>query len=208
MITLRQMAYQFLDDVSGGGLTSDTRFDEREIVLKIRQLMNEVMPMKFYEKWNEGDRSAIAIYLSSYPLILENDADNDRCFVIMPEFCQGQPYNRGIHRMFLKKDQYKDIVLDPNPGVTSNLPAGKLYGKKYAYQEGYKLVIRNMTLEPDITDEEKTIIIQLLIAAPDTIGLSDPLPILPEHQNEILKRLRALYLPTPQDLTPNGSKDI
>lgn len=207
MVTLRQLAYQFWDDISGQGVTSDSRFDEREIVLKIRQLMNEVLPMKLYEKWNDGDRSAPSIYIVSYPLVLQADADNDRCVFNMPEFYQGLPYNRGIHRIFLKKDQYNDFIINHNPGVSANLPAGNLFGKKYVYIEGLQGIVRAMTLEPDDTDEEKTIICQLLLAAPDKIAITAPLPIMPDQINEILKRLRAQYIPTPQDLTPDGNKD-
>lgn len=208
MITLRAMAYQFWDDIGGQAISADTRFDEREIALKIRQIMNEVMPMKFYEQWNEGDRGAIDIYISSYELVLQKDTAFDRAIITIPDFFQGAPYGRGIHRVFLKKDPYNDFVRSHNAAIGKNLPAGNVKGVNYYYMEGYTMVARNILLEPDDTDEDRKVIVQLLIAAPDKIGINDPLPILPEHQNEILKRLRAQYVPTVPDLTTNGNPTI
>lgn len=202
------MAWQFLDDISGQGVTKDTRFDEREIVLKIRQLMNEVLALKLFDKYNEGDRGALSIYIASYPLILQRDTANDRAYVTLPEFYTGLPYNRGIHRIFLKKKQYKDIIISHNPGIGQNVGAGNVHGEFYAYIEGFTMVFRNIAIEPDTLDDDKTIVVQLLIAAPDKIAMDDALPIIPEQQNEILKRLMIQYRPTPQDPTNNGNKDI
>ena len=54
MITLRKLAYLFIDEVSGGGKTTDSKLDERDVILKIRQILNEVMALKYFEKYQKG----------------------------------------------------------------------------------------------------------------------------------------------------------
>lgn len=205
MITLLQLAYQFIDDMSGGAQTSDSKLDERDVILKIRQIMNEIMVLKYFEKYQEGDRSAISLYISTYELTLEKDANRNITFVTIPEFYAQLPYNRGIHRAWLKQDsdegEFNDIVISHQPAVSSKLRAGNVPGIKYGYLEGFKLVLRNVQF--DKTPQKA--FIQLIIAAPDSIGINDPLPVVPEQQSEIYKRLMAIYRPVPQDLTNNAN---
>jgi len=205
MITLRKLAYQFIDDVSGGGKTTDSKLDEREVILKIRQILNEVMALKYFEKYQEGDRSAISMYISTYSLTVHHDTDLNRAYIALPEFNASLPYNRGLHRMWLKSDNdQRDIVISHNPGISSRIKAGQVAGVNYAHQEGLKVILRNIAIEPD--KEPETVITQLIIAGPDSIGKNDPLPIIPEQQSEVLKILMAFYKPTPQDLVINGNQ--
>lgn len=206
MITLRKLAFQIMDDLSGGGRTTDSKLDEREVILKIRQALNEVMSLKYFEKYNEGDRSAISMYISTYKLTLLNDNDLNRAYITLPEFNASLPYNRGLHRMWIKSDpEQKDIVLSHQPGIGGRLRAGNVSGVIYAYQEGFSVILRNVSVEPG--EEPETVVTQLIIAGPDSIGINDPLPIVPEQQSEVLKRIMAFYRPIPQDLAINGNKD-
>lgn len=206
MITLRKLAYQYLDTVSGGGMTNDSRIDERDVIIKIRQLMQEVLALNYFGKYQEGDRSAVSTYIASYQLTPEIDKELKQTKVAIPEFYMSLPYNRGIHRAFFIDKPYKDFILQHSPGVSSNLPAGKVHGEVYAFVEGFKMVIRNVNQEPG--SQLPKVVIQLIIPAPDSIGPEDMLPIIPEQQAEILRRLRAEWQPIPQDLVNNGNKDM
>ena len=198
MITLSKMAHQFIDDVSGGGRTADSKLDVREVVLKIRQLMNEVMALKFYDKYAEGDKTPISTYISTYTIAITTDSLGRKC-IVLPEFHADLPYNRGLHRLWLAADStMKDIVISHNPGIGGNIKAGKVFGINYAHQEGLNVILRSTSVSGNV-------IYQPIIAAPDTIGLNDALPIVPEQQAEILRRLMAIYRPIQQDLTPNGN---
>jgi hypothetical protein len=206
MTTLKSFAYQFIDDFSGGGKTTDSKLDPRDVILKTRQLLNEVMNLKFFEKYNEGDRSAISMYISTYTLTLEHDSERNIAFVTIPEVHHSLPYNRGVHRAWLKKDsdegEFNDIVLSQHPGIGAKLRAGQVAGIRYAYMEGLKLVLRQTYVD---ADDPQEVFVQLIIAAPDSIGESDPLPCTPEQLSEVMRRLRAFYVPVPQDLVINGN---
>lgn len=205
MITLRKLAYLFIDEVSGGGKTTDSKLDERDVILKIRQILNEVMALKYFEKYQEGDRSAISMYISTYSLPVLHDTDLNRAYITLPEFNASLPYNRGLHRMWLKSDNdQKDIVISHHPGIGGRIRAGQVADIIYAHQEGLSVIFRNMAVEPD--EEPETIITQLIIAGPDSIDKNDPLPIIPEQQAEVLRRLTASYRPTPQDLVINANQ--
>jgi hypothetical protein len=208
MTTLRILANQFIDDISGQSKTADSRWDEREVVLKIRQLLNEVMILAYFGKYQEGDRSAITQYISTYKLPLQNDSDLNRAFVTLPEGYAALPYNRGIHRVFFKRDDenYKDVVISHNPSIGQNTKAGRVPDVVYGYLEGFNVFFRNLSVEPD--DDPLTVVAQLIIAAPDTIGLNDPLPVVPEQVSEVMKRLMASYRPTPIDLAANGNPQL
>jgi hypothetical protein len=68
------------------------------------------------------------------------------------------------------------------------------------------MVFRNVFLDPD--EDPQDAFVQLIIAAPDVITLTDPLPIIPSQQSEVLKRLMAFYRPVPQDLKINANASV
>lgn len=204
--TLSSLAWLFIDDVSGQGRTTDSRLDPRDIILKIRQLMNEVMDLKYFEKYNDGDRGAITLYISTYKLTMQHDADLNRAYVIIPDFYKTQSYNRGIHRAWRKEFPDNDIVISHHPQIGGNTRAGNVANIVYGFMEGFNLVFRNISVEPD--DEPEIVVVQTIVAAPDAIGANDPLPIIPEQQAEILRRLMAMYRPTPQDLAINANQSV
>lgn len=206
MVTLRTLAYQYLDTISGGGMTNDSRVDERDVIINIRQLMSEVLSLNYFQKYQEGDRSAVALYISTYKIQPDFDKELKQCVVSIPELYMSLPYNRGIHRAYFIDKPYKDFVIQHNPGVSSNLPAGKVSGVNYCHFKGFTMVIRNVNQEPGTTLPK--VVLELIIPAPESIGVNDPLPIIPEQQAEILRRLRAEFQPIPQDLLNNGNKDI
>ena len=205
MITLKKLACQFIDDISGNR-TSDSRIDERDVILKIRQLMNEVMNLKYFEKYQEGDKSPISLYIYTYQLTMQHDTTLNRAYVTLPDFYATLPHNRGIHEIWRQEFPDQSIILTHQPRVSRNLRAGNVADIIYAYLEGFNVYFRNISVEPD--DEPETIIVQSVIAAPDSIGINDPLPIVAEHQSEILKRLMVIYRPAPIDLTPNANPNL
>lgn len=200
--TLRSLAWLFIDDISGNR-TSDSRLDEREVIIKIRQLMNEVMALKYFEKYQEGDKSPISLYIYTYQLTMQHDTILNRAYVTLPEFYATLPNNRGIHEMWRPEFPDQSIILSHQPRTSRNLRAGNVADIIYAYMEGFNVIFRNISVEPD--DEPEQIVIQIIIAGPDSIGINDPLPIVAEQQAEILKRLMAIYRPAPIDLTPNAN---
>lgn len=208
MTTLRSLAFQFIDDITGSQ-TTDSRLDERDVILKIRQILNEVMILSAIPRLKAGDGSAITQYISTYQLTINNDPLLNRAFVTLPEFYASLIYNKGIHRIFFQKDKiqdsYKDVVLSHHPSIGNNQRAGNLANVYYAYVEGFNIYFRNLVVEPK---ENPVVVVQIIVAAPDSIGINDTLPIIPEQQSEVLKRLKMYYTPVPLDLVVNNNPNV
>jgi hypothetical protein len=205
-VTLRSLAYLFIDSVSGGNRTSDSRLDPQDVILRIRQLMNEVMALKYYEKYQDGDKSPISLYVSTYTLTMQHDTNLNRAYVTLPQFYATLSNNRGIHEIWRKEFPDQSIIITQQPRVSRNLRAGNVADIVYAYVEGLNVIFRNIAVEPD--DEPEDIVLQIIVAAPDSIGINDTLPIVAEQQAEIMRRLLAMYKPEPVDLAVNNNPNV
>lgn len=200
MITLRKLAHLFISDVSGGDQSKDSQIDEREVMLKIRQLMAEVLFLKQFEKLNSGDRSPITQYVASYDLSVADGDDFQTS--TLPEFYVGLPNNRGVHRVFEKDNPRNDFLPMRNPAVTQSLETARIKGLNYYYVEGLTIVYPR--LNNSITD----VTVQLIIPAPDTITKDANLPILPEHQSQILRMLKEDYAYVPKDYLNDNNNEV
>jgi hypothetical protein len=198
MITLSQIAEQYIRDVSGGDQSKDSQVDRREVIVKIRQLMNQLLMGSYFQKWNEGDRSATTMYIASYELTI-NKSEDERYYVDLPEFYVSLPYNRGIHRVFRKGSPENGFTPQHNYSVSDRVNASRVNSIDYYYVEGLRVFLRGK----HTVQKDGKIVAQLIVAAPDSVGENDPLPIIPEHQSVILQALKQGYLPTKQDRLNN-----
>lgn len=203
MITLKQLAALHIDKWSGGMQGVDSNLHYRSTILKIRGLVNEILKIEVLHARNEGDRNGPAQYIASYDLTVEKTDGVAKA--TLPEFYIQMPYNAGIYRVFPRNRRQGgfDFVRTYNPGVSANTDAGNYAGHKNYWVEGKVIYFRKAFSEPD---DNMDITVQLFVAAPDLIGENDLLPISPDQQMEILRRLDVLAQPiVPQDKLNNQS---
>lgn len=190
MITLRKLAWQYIDEMTGGRQSQDSTLDDRMVALEIRAILNELIKPEYYTKYAQGDRSAITQCIATYKNIpIKKDEDLDAFYSDLPEFYIALPYNKGVHSVIMadRRNQVPiPLVRRNTPGVSYNTDVFQMIRKKSYYVEGLKVYYDSR----DIDTKKNKAIIKLIVAAPDSIGLDDPLPILPEHQAEVLRRLR------------------
>lgn len=200
MITPNNIADLFISDFSGGDQSKDSPLDRREVVLKIRSYIIPLVKGEYYNKWNEGDKSAISSIIASYELSLAKD-DTSQLYLTIPEFYMTLPYNKGVHRLYIKGNPYNDFYLMHNPGISGNLPHTKIKNEQSCYIEGNKI-----KMGPGCTAKKADkIVLQLLVPAPDSVGDDEALPILQEHVHEIMKMLRADFVPIPNDMANDNN---
>jgi hypothetical protein len=192
MITLRKLAALHISDMSGGDQSKDSQIDEREVMLKIRQLMSELLMLKIFEKYNDGDRSAVAQYIASYDVVVATESIYK--YSEIPEFFITLPSNRGIHRVYEKDKPRKEFIPLENPAVTQDLESANIYKNSYYYVEGMRIYYTKLS-----NPNAKKVTMQLIIPAPDTIGKDDALPIIPEQQAQILRLLKEQEIRLPKD---------
>lgn len=205
MITLNQIADLFLHDFSGGDVSKDSQLDRRDIVLKVRSYINSIIKVEIFNKKNEGDNSAVSSAIGTYEVTLLEDGGEK--YILIPDFYLTLPYNKGIHRMYVKGNPYEDFVIQHNPGITSTLPHMKIQGLQFCYVEGDKIKMGKGCS----AKKAAKLILQLIVPVPDSIGPNDPLPILKEYMPEVMARLKADYAPLmaiPNDYANNQNTNL
>lgn len=203
MITLKQLAALHIDKLSGGMQGGDSQLYYRSTILKIRGLMNELLKIEVITGREAGDRNGPAQYIASYDLAVTMSGGVAK--TTLPDFYLTLPFNGGIYRVFPKDRRQGgfDFKRTYNPGVSAKTDAGNYAGYKQYWAEGKDLYFRRAFTEPG---EDMNVTVQIFVAAPDTVGESDQLPISPDQISEILRRLDLLAQPMlPQDKTNNAN---
>jgi hypothetical protein len=206
MITLKNIADLFIHDFSGGLPSKDTQLDPRDVILKARGYLNKVLKSIWYEKKNEGDNSAISQAIYPYELSLETN-DAGQKYVTIPDVYMALPHNKGIHRIYIKGNPFNDLVIQHNPGISSNLPHMKLKNIQYCYIEGNKIFMGKGCAA---TKADK-FVLQIINIAPDALGDTDPIPMVPEQLDELNRLLKMDYAPfaqIPNDYANNQNTNI
>ena len=186
MITLNKIASQIIRKLSGGDRSKDSPIERRDVVLRIRQVMAELLKLELYEYRNAGDRLPPGLYIATYSdLTITKDTDTEEKYVTLPEHFMSLPYNKGIYRVAFSGSEVS-MIRRNNPYVSNVLPSASLEGHQGYYVEGFRLYLDN---PEEINETKKKVTAKLLVPAPDSIGKDDSLPILPEHQAEIIRRV-------------------
>lgn len=205
MITLKQIASVHMDRFSGGDRKSISELTYQDVVFRIRTICNELLVATYFPKYQEGDRGAITQCIASYELTLTNDVDC--AYITLPDFYVSLPYNRGIHRVFqrAKKAQGNptgtEYTLTHHPAIGLKTRTSRYAGLKMCWVEGFKIKFYNLYAEapganPNVPGTNK-VVVQIIVAAPDSIGENDPLPIMPEMIPKIYDRLAQMELNPP-----------
>jgi hypothetical protein len=208
MLTLQKIAQVFVHDFSGGIPSKDSTLDVRDVILKARGYLNTVLKPIYFDKKNEGDNSAISQAIYEYECSLATETTGQK-YIAIPDVYMALPHNKGIHRLFIKGDfsSTSDFVIQHTPGISSNLPHMKLKNIQYCYIEGMKIKMAKGCR----AKKADKIMLQIINIAPDAIGDSDPLPIMPEQLAELNRMLKIDFAPfaqVPADKLNNQNTNI
>lgn len=203
MTTLRKLAALHIDKWSGGQHGVDSPMYYRTEILKIRGILNELLRVQTLQARNEGDKTASGNCIASYDLAVAVAGGVAKA--TLPQFPINLPFNGGIHRVFPKNRIQGgfDFTRTYNPGVSAHSEAGNYPGYKYYWQQGKELCFKGAYSEPN---EDMNVTVQIIVAAPDSIGENDELPIGPDMETEVLRRMDQLRLPmVPVDKVNNNN---
>jgi len=207
METLKKISAEIIKILSGGTPSKDSEYDERYIAQLVRSGMNEALKMEVFSKrQTDDDRSAIAMYIATYTALdVKKDPITERYYTEIPGFYVSLPYNKGIRQISPVNKDRESFVQKLNPSVTETLHAGKLQGRIGFYIEGYKAIYDETINQRGI----KKVNIKLIVAAPENLGMDDPLPILPEHKFSIIEKIVQTMRNDPiQDTINDENKDV
>lgn len=201
MITLRKLAREIIELESGGSPSIDSNLSEAYVIQYVRQMTNAVLMPKVFERLQQDDRSGLQLMLASYEVTVQGDGDSK--YIDLPEFYINLPFNKGLHQIAPVDDPTNAFIPRLNPAVSRNLPCADLDPGQYSYwSKGKKVFFDN-----DI--EFNKVLVDLLVASPDSVGIDDSLPIYPEQQIEVIQRVREMIKSMPvQDKRLDGNPDL
>jgi len=196
MITLRQISATHIDRFSAGDKGTTSELSYQDTIFKVRSICNELIKAEYISKYAENDRSAIGMCIASYELSLVNDPDC--AYVNLPDFYLNLPYSRGINRVIQRSyhdvgnPTDKEFTLSHQPAIGLKTRTARMPEINICWLEGLKLKFFGLYAEPG--SEADKIIVQLIVAAPDSILEDDPLPIPPELVPRVYDRLEQMEI--------------
>lgn len=201
MITLRKLAQEALRFESGGDLSIDSQLSEAYAILVARQAANKFLAPMIYGQMAEGDRGTLPLLIAGYQVTVQGTVPNR--YITLPEFYQNMPFNKGLHGIAPIEDPTNHFIPRNNPAVTRNLPCADLEPDQNSYYT------EGLTVYFDENMDLKKVLVKLLVAAPDSIGPDDSLPIFPEMQYDLVMMVRQMMREQPiQDKILDGNADI
>jgi hypothetical protein len=201
MITLRKLSRQIIELESGGSQSIDSQLSEAYVIQLVRQASNKFLTQDLMARMSQDDRSGVQLMIASYEVTVQGEDPNK--YITLPEFYINMPFNKGIHGIAPVDDPTNFFIPRQNPSVSFNLPCSDLEPDTYSYwTKGLKVYFDN-----DI--DFAIVLVDLLVASPDTIGINDPLPIYSEHQADLIMMVRQMIANRPlQDKILDGNADL
>ncbi len=201
-VTLRKMAQEVIRLESGGDQSMDSQLSEGYVILFIRQAANKLLNGRMLERMANDDRSTLQLMIASYEVTVEGTLPNK--FITLPDFYVNLPFNKGLHAIAPVEDPTNHFIPRHNPAVSKNLPCADLDPGQYSYwTKGMKVYF-----DGDQVDFGK-VLVDLVVAAPDNVGIDDALPLFPEHQVDIIQMVREMIkTQPPQDKILDNNPDI
>ncbi len=189
-MTLLQIADSIIHVLEGGDPSKESQFDRRDIIFKIKYYAASLLKPQMYQNMDiEGDSAPPAQAIYSHTATLQQEGD--RKFITLPEGYATLARNKGLHRVYAKGNPYKDFVPQYNPGITSNLPHLQIPTNQFYWAEGKDVVFGKGC----IAKKADEIVVQTINPAPSSLTESDTLPASNEQVADIVRLIRAEYMP-------------
>jgi len=184
--TLAMIAERVIRDLSGGDIPSDSPYKMEFVIAHVRDTIREDWKLEMLNRrgGGEDDRTAITQYIATFPNIeVKIETSTFRAYIDLPSNYTSMKFNRGVFAISRMNQPNKRMIPVANPGVTSQLPHGDFERDNFGYYtEGLKSFFTR-DIKKDGIDK---VLLKLLVPAPDTWGINDPLPIIPENLGKIM----------------------
>lgn len=201
MITLRKLSAEIRRLESGGDVSQDSQLSEAYVVLLVRQALNMLLHAKLFDRLNdeEPDRATPQLIIATYTVTVLGDSPNK--YIVLPEFFQNQRFNKGLV-VAPVEDPTNHFIQRQNPGVSRNLPCAELEED----QNSFWLKGKNIYFDEPF--DLAAVLVDMPVAAPDSVGIDDVLPIYPEMEFQVIGAVRQMLQNQPiQDKLLDGNAD-
>ena len=169
-----------------GRLSSENRFDQREIIRLLRDTLNSQILADWKQAWIEGERTVDPRYITTIRnLEIEEDEDTGMLFTTIPANYVYIYNHAGIQRVVpVDRENKRQTALIPispyEMDIYQNLPAGSLEGEWCYEPDRDKIWYPQNEKGEEIT--KKYNLVDMVIVSLDysSVGDDDQIPIPPE----------------------------
>lgn len=187
--TLNILKERVIRDLSGGDIPDDSPYNGDHIIAHIVDAAREDLKIELLPKRGQpSNKATIQLYIATYEDVpVQVEKSTARVYIDLPSLHMTLKYNKGIHAVSPMKSPLNRYIQVQNPGVTSRLPHGDFERQNVGYyQEGLKIFwMRDIK-----KDEVNTVLLKLLVPAPDTWTFDEPLPLIAENVARILDMVK------------------
>jgi hypothetical protein len=137
------IAQDILNQLSNDKLNIDFRIDEREVFLKMDEVVNNMARKSFLENWQLSSAYLDELFISTWDgdnAIDVVDAEDQPSHLVLPAHWVDLPRNAGIQEIYpLERGEYMQSVVIISHGdlrMYQNNPAGNMQGRLFGYPKG------------------------------------------------------------------------
>lgn len=191
--TLRLLASQVINALTKNANTRDSAYDERVVVLKLRQVANELMKGEWRQAYINGERTVTEHFIATYIVDVKEDEKKKLCYADVPANYMSLPNHTGIQRVApITGDDERDRAMIPiNPfgmDVYGDLNAGILEGQRCYETDRRKIWFRARFGKNLLEDGIKEVEVKLVAIDPEDVTPDDIFPLPPELHSELVDR--------------------
>lgn len=173
----------------------DTKLDERDVLLRIDSVVNDMAKKGYLENWKMGYGMFDEQYITTWPDVTVIDQEGSLpSYLELPSNYVAIPNNGGIVDVVPVKWR---TATQPSVVITTfsdyrkyqSNPAGNMQGRLTAYPQGQRLYFTTC----DVKKVYGNMIVRLAIRDSSMIGNDDPYPVPADKEGEIIVAVTAWY---------------
>lgn len=160
----------------------DEKIDQRDVIIRLDQIVNEGAKLGIFESWNLGERSIDDLFITTWDgrlnswLAITDVSDTGESYFTLPSNYVVLPRNGGIVQVYLEKNYFDPIAILSAPEAITirNTMAGNLEGRLGVYVRGGRVYFKG---RQDIGAKFGGAGVQLVIRDASAIADDAPYPI-------------------------------
>jgi hypothetical protein len=219
LTTIQKLVAQSKRLLEHGPRTRDSKLSDRYLKEEIIQVTHQLLKLDWYKGKNEGINDVNHLMIATYNDIeVLNDDTRNRDYAVLPAFPMNLPMGMGVQQVKpVTGNRTTDVAFVPLLPMEMEMFQSLLVGEEIMRDQFCYELDRNKIwftesnnktlLESDID----TIEIKMLVIDPAQVADTDPYPVPPEMELEILKSVLILHGYNPNeaaDMVNNGNPAI
>jgi hypothetical protein len=196
--TLQFLSQLVIRRLSKGLQSKDSRLDEREIAEALRLKLSSAVKGQWYEGKKMGEQTANPRFIGSYTVPVVNDATEKKNCIEIPVPYMFFPDGTGLWSVtpVTNNVAINRAMIPVTPEQMEIYRGTATYGVEGQftwYALGDKIYFSKRWDKTLLENNVKNVLLKMVVVAPDSVGMTDILPISPDQREEIVSAVVADY---------------